>query len=116
MTAIKNKELATIEEDAYLAIITNLRDLCSKLQIKVDREGEDLFDSLFIASISGASQAEEDYNFDWFENNLYSPELNIKIAKKLIEQTKNFPVDATVWSRIVNPQSSDDDNNDEENF
>jgi hypothetical protein len=101
------KLIATLEEDVLTSVIDRLRMQNAKLQAKVDQEGEKILKNIYTMDLDSALQAVDSYNYDWFDSCLYSDSLKRSIAIRLLDETKNYPVDNTVWQQIAQPMSGE---------
>lgn len=101
------KVLATLEEDVLTSVIDRLRLKYILLQSKVDKEGEQILKGLFITTLQKAREAADFYTLEWFNSTLYSDDLKIKIALRLISETNIYPINNSAWNLIARPNAVD---------
>jgi len=92
-----------IEQVALFSTIKHLRNRMIKLQVEVDRQSEEVLNSIFVSSVDDVLRLRDTYNQAWFQKCLYSPTVKSNIAKRLLNAVNNygFLIDTTIWTKLV---------------
>jgi hypothetical protein len=79
----------------------------ARLQVVVDKQGEDLIRHLSVGTVAEVIEVRNIYDKDWFAKCLYSEDVKRRLAQKLLDQTRRFSsmIDLTVWTEIAEGRS-----------
>lgn len=95
---------AQLSLETQATTFATLKLRVAKLQAKMDAIGLKWLDGIpmSIQSYEDAMGASEMYTSEWFEDSMYSHEIQQKIANALLDSTVNYPlVNRDTWSRIA---------------
>ena len=74
----------------------------SRMQRFVDAAGDRLIRGISVNSASDAGAAATTYDEAWFRRSLYSQSVRARLARTLIEATRDYPfVDTSVWHKVT---------------